>query len=212
VRRTGLLIASWGLATVLALVLGLQSVSAISNSVTNHRKASLSPASVKAALNRSTASATGSSSESTGSSESASSDESSTSRPLASASSSDGGGAGPTGPGAVDERSGNPPGESGQGDGVSSEGSSQEHNSSSSSPPASSPEDRTYQLVGGSVGVRFENGAAHLLWATPKTGFSVESSGPGSQVDVRFRSDSHQSRLRAFWENGPQQEIEESDR
>jgi cytoskeletal protein RodZ len=212
VRRTGLLIASWGLATVLALVLGLQSVSAISNSVTNHRKASLSPASVKAALNRSS-SASGSSSESTDSSASASSSESTSSRPPGNASSSsDDGGVGPTVPGVVDDHGGNPAADSSShGDGASSDSSSRELDSSGGSPPASSRQDRTYQLVGGSVGVHFENGAAHLLWATPATGFSVESRGHGSEVDVRFRSDSHESRLRAFWETGPQQEIEEDD-
>ena len=63
--------------------------------------------------------------------------------------------------------------------------------------------------MGGTVGVRFENGTARLLWATPKPGFEVDSSGSTDQVDVRFRSDSHESRLRAFWENGPQAEVEE---
>ncbi|MGH9043073.1 MAG: hypothetical protein ACRDZ3_22905 [Acidimicrobiia bacterium] len=74
------------------------------------------------------------------------------------------------------------------------------------------PEDRTYQLVGGTVGVRFENGGARLLWATPKPGFSVESSSGGDDVDVRFRSDDHESRLKAFWDNGPQSDVEERDR
>jgi cytoskeletal protein RodZ len=208
------LIAGWALATVLALLLGLQSVSAISNSVTNHRKASLSPASVKAALNRSTSSpSSSSSSESTESSDPASSSESTPPpAPASASSSSEDGGPASTGPGVVDEHS-NPPTENGsQGEGASSDSSAQEHDSSSSTSPAPAPEDRTYQLVGGSVGVHFENGAARLLWATPNTGFSVESSGPGSQVDVRFLSDSHESRLRAFWENGPGQEIEEDDR
>jgi hypothetical protein len=39
----------------------------------------------------------------------------------------------------------------------------------------------------------------------------VESKGSGSAVDVRFSSDSHESRLKAFWDNGPAQEIEEDD-
>ncbi|MEY2453234.1 MAG: hypothetical protein QOD92_2808 [Acidimicrobiaceae bacterium] len=71
------------------------------------------------------------------------------------------------------------------------------------------PEDRTYQLIGGTVGVRFENGEAHLLWATQNAGYSVESSGSSSNVDVRFESDSHESRLKAYWDNGPQAETEE---
>jgi hypothetical protein len=61
------------------------------------------------------------------------------------------------------------------------------------------------------VGVHFENGGARLLWATPKPGFRVDSSGSSDQVDVRFRSDDHESRLNAFWDNGPRSEVEERD-
>ena len=72
------------------------------------------------------------------------------------------------------------------------------------------PEERTYDLVGGMVAIRFENGAARLLWATPKPGFRVERRDDGSgQVDVRFESDDHESRLRAWWEDGPQAEVDE---
>ncbi|MEY2424147.1 MAG: hypothetical protein QOI95_4214 [Acidimicrobiaceae bacterium] len=87
--------------------------------------------------------------------------------------------------------------------------SSNDEASSSESIVVAAPEDRTYQLTGGSVGVRFENGEAHLLWATPNSGFSVDSSGSSSNVDVRFESDTHESRLKAFWNNGPQAETEE---
>lgn len=73
------------------------------------------------------------------------------------------------------------------------------------------PEDRTYQLVGGSVGVRFEDGEAHLLWAQPNAGYTVDSSGSSSNVDVRFSEidGDHESRLKAFWNGGPQAEVEE---
>jgi hypothetical protein len=81
----------------------------------------------------------------------------------------------------------------------------------STAPRAPAAEDRTYQLVGGTVGVRFENAGARLLWATPKPGFRVESSGSSDNVDVRFRRDDHESRLKAFWDNGPQSEVEERD-
>jgi hypothetical protein len=87
----------------------------------------------------------------------------------------------------------------------------QESSDSSTEPVVAAPEDRTYLLIGGIVGVRFENGEAHLLWATPNAGFSVDSSGSFSNVDVRFESDSHESRLKAFWSGGPQQEVEEKD-
>lgn len=197
VRRTGLLIAGWALATLLALILGLQGVSAISDSVTSHQKASLSPVSVRAALDRSTASS--SDGASSGESSSASSDSTAVASSSAASSASDdhGGQAESQAPPPPDDQS------SSSGDGTESHGSS----------ASAEPEDRTYQLVGGSVGVRFENGAAHLLWATPAAGFSVESNGGSSSVDVRFQSesDNHESRLKAFWNAGPQQEIEEKD-
>jgi len=204
VRRTGLLIAGWASASVLGLVLGLQSVSAISDSVTSHPKASLSPESVKAALDRSTAPSSDEASSNAASSDEVPSSEASTvastpasdaSSDVASTSADNHSGQIQSLPGAPDEQS------------SSSDEASESHGSST----PSAPQDRTYQLAGGSVGVRFENGAAHLLWATPNTGFSVDSNGDSSSVDVRFRSESHESRLKAYWDNGPQQEIEESD-
>src|SRR3954471_9132060 len=51
-RRNGLLVGGWGLATLLALILGLQGIQSVSNSVTDHRPAPLSPSSVRAALQR----------------------------------------------------------------------------------------------------------------------------------------------------------------
>jgi hypothetical protein len=69
-----------------------------------------------------------------------------------------------------------------------------------------------YQLVGGSVAVRFENGGATLLWAQANSddGFHTDRAEESDgTVDVRFESPTHESRLRAFWNNGPQQEIEE---
>ena len=69
-----------------------------------------------------------------------------------------------------------------------------------------------YQLEGGSVAVRFQDGAAHLLWATPNRdeGYTTDQAQEnGGTVDVRFRNGQHESRLRAYWDGGPQQEIEE---
>src|SRR4051812_43685152 len=69
-RRNGLLVGGWAMATLLALVLGLQGVRSVSNSVTTHRPPPLSPSSVRAALQRSStpASTTTVASASTGSS------------------------------------------------------------------------------------------------------------------------------------------------
>ena len=48
-------------------------------------------------------------------------------------------------------------------------------------------------------------GQITLNWATPKNGFQVETgtSNGGAQIEVRFRSDTHESRLEA-WDAGGQ--------
>ena len=53
-----------------------------------------------------------------------------------------------------------------------------------------------YRLQGGLVTVRYKGAATSLVGATPNSGYVVEvnDSGPG-KVDVRFRSDEHESRL-----------------
>ena len=86
-----------------------------------------------------------------------------------------------------------------------------EHNDTSPRPAPAAAEDRTDNLTGGSTAVRVEGGRARLLWATPKPGFRLESSGDSEEVDVRFSSESHESRLRASWDNGPQAEVEENE-
>jgi len=95
----------------------------------------------------------------------------------------------------------------------SSDGESGESSSSASGSQSSSPSvDRIYELRGGRVAVRFEDGAAHLLWATPNAddGYTIDQAEEnGGTVDVRFRSDDQESRLRAYWDNGPRDEIEE---
>jgi hypothetical protein len=93
---------------------------------------------------------------------------------------------------------------------TTSESNGEHHDTSPPSAPAQA-EDRTYNLTGGSAAVRFEGGRARLLWATPKPGFRLESSGDSEEVDVLFRSDNHESRLRASWDNGPQAEVEENE-
>jgi hypothetical protein len=177
-------------ATLLALVLGLQAVHTVSTSLTDRpARAALSPGSVKAALADTT----------TVPPDVVASD--GDSNASAAAASSGGGttnGGGTIGPGPAG------PSPSSEDEGGSS--------SSETIPAPAAPDDRTYQLVGGTVGVRFENGTAHLLYATPNPGFTTSTSGSSDHVDVRFESDSHESRLRAEWNNGPQATTEENDK
>lgn len=217
-RRNGLLIGGWALATLLALVLGLQGVQSVSNSVTDPRPAPLSPASVRAALQRtsSTTSSVPVRSDSelpeSGADSSRSADGSS--RTPSEVGGGDGGGqsSAPSAP-----VSGDGDGTDGSSSSVSSSDSRGSDGGLSSSEPSSSssssaPVQRTYQLVGGSVTIRFQNDAAYFVVATANNGFSVEHSQDGGTVDVRFESENHESRLRAYWDNGPQQEIQEEDR
>ena len=71
---------------------------------------------------------------------------------------------------------------------------------------------RSYNLIGGSAAVRFENGTVRLLWATPNDGFEVEvrDEDTTDEVEVEFTSEDHTSKLRAWWDDGPEDRVEES--
>ena len=82
-------------------------------------------------------------------------------------------------------------------------------------PPADDPDPgpvtEGYRLTGGTVTVRYRSGEAELVQASPNSGFVMEINDPGpGKVDVRFRSEDHESRLVALWRDGdPQPEREE---
>lgn len=78
------------------------------------------------------------------------------------------------------------------------------HPPSPSSRPATS--NRTFALIGGTANVGCSGSQVALNWATPSPGFEVEtgSSDGGAQVEVRFRSDGHESRLEASCSTGGQ--------
>lgn len=55
----------------------------------------------------------------------------------------------------------------------------------------------TYNAVGGTVVVKLDHGALSLVSATPAAGFTIDSSTSRSdRVEVRFRSNDHDSRIR----------------
>ncbi len=60
----------------------------------------------------------------------------------------------------------------------------------------------TYDLIGGTVVLAVGDGEINLFSATPRTGFRVdpEHSGP-KEVEVKFESDDHTSKLDAKWED-----------
>jgi hypothetical protein len=76
-------------------------------------------------------------------------------------------------------------------------------------PPVSA-STKTYNLVGGTVTLRFSPAGVTVLAAVPNAGFSVdisETHGTGARVELE-RED-HGSRVDAWWDAGPQDEVRE---
>lgn len=77
-------------------------------------------------------------------------------------------------------------------------------------PPAAAGETRTYTLVGGTASLRFSPSGVTVVFANPAQGFDVEIQPEhGNGVRVEFESESHESRLDAWWDGGPRDEVEE---
>jgi eukaryotic-like serine/threonine-protein kinase len=72
-------------------------------------------------------------------------------------------------------------------------------------PPTSQPttSTQTFSLIGGTVMVTCTGNAITLDSATPNAGFTIDKAeNEDGQVEVRFRSDSHESRLQVACQNG----------
>ena len=70
---------------------------------------------------------------------------------------------------------------------------------------------RTYNLVGGSTALRFDpSGTVTVVWANPNPGFRADlDDRDGGGVRVRFEGDSARSQVEAWWDDGPQDRVEE---
>lgn len=76
--------------------------------------------------------------------------------------------------------------------------------------PTAATTTRTYDLVGGTLTLRFTPGAVDVVVATPKAGFTVKTgSSHGNGVQVEFRADDHRSRVDGWWDAGPRDEVRE---
>ena len=75
--------------------------------------------------------------------------------------------------------------------------------------PPEQAETRTYNLVGGSVALRFAASGVTVLWANPNAGFEVDVEPEGNGVQVDFESESHRSRVEGWWDNGPVDRVRE---
>ena len=195
-RRWGLAF-GWLATTALAVALALAAVGAVSDSVTENRPKPLSAAAVSAALAAGTgpeAEAPTATTESSGPAPTSATTQPPTTRGTAPTPTTK-----PTAPNTTTASTAAVP--------------STTQTSVPGGGVAAPPEERTYEMVGGTVRVRFADGRAELLSATPRAGFRVSrNSGDPGDVRVTFRSDDHESRFRAWWENGPRDEIEEKAR
>lgn len=72
------------------------------------------------------------------------------------------------------------------------------------------PVTRTYTMVGGTAQIRFTATSVTIVYARPAAGFEIDDeSEDGTTVRVRFRSDTHESRLEAWWDGGPHDSVQE---
>ena len=79
-------------------------------------------------------------------------------------------------------------------------------------PAGAQPVTRSYDLVGGSATVRFSPSGVTVVVATPAPGFTVDvESAHDGGVRVEFEGEDHESRLDAWWDGGPQDEVSEDD-
>lgn len=71
-------------------------------------------------------------------------------------------------------------------------------------PPPATTNTQTFSLIGGTASVSCTGSQVTLNWATPKSGFQVETgtASGGAQIEVKFRSDTHESRLEAWCAGG----------
>lgn len=86
-------------------------------------------------------------------------------------------------------------------------------------PPAATPTTtasgvvKTYNLVGGSVTLRFDtsSGKVTVVWANPNPGYRAEvDDRSDGGVRVRFDGTSHRSELEAWWDGQPRDKVTES--
>lgn len=79
-------------------------------------------------------------------------------------------------------------------------------------PAAAQPVTRSYDLEGGTTTLQLTPTGVTVVVATPAPGFTVEISDSHSGGKrVEFESDDHRSRVDAWWDGGPQDEVREDD-
>lgn len=186
-RKTVPFLAAWFLAGLGAVALGSAGVSLVSRQVTDQRPAPLTPGQVEALVREEATATTAPSTTTT----TVTIPPPTTVVPATTAPSGPGGGTVATSP--PPTQAAPPP-------------------TTQAPPPPPAPTTKTYDLVGGTVTVRFSASGVTVLAATPKAGFSVEvSSAHSNGKRVEFENDDHRSRVDAWWDGGPREEVREED-
>jgi hypothetical protein len=77
-------------------------------------------------------------------------------------------------------------------------------------PPPPSASTKTYNLVGGTATLRFSAAGVTVLAAVPNAGFSVKvSAAHDNGARVEFEGADHRSRVDAWWDGAPRDEVRE---
>jgi hypothetical protein len=185
-RKTVPYVAAWFVAGVAAVALASAGVAAVGQQVTGSRPAPLSANEVRELAADGTSTTTTTTASPT------------TTAPRTATTTAPGagsGGSGPTGTGS----SGTPGG-----------GSPTTTPTTAPPPPPPAPTTRTYNLIGGTATLQFSSTGVKVLVAAPNAGFSVEvSETHGTGARVEFETDEHKSRVDAWWDDGPQDEVRE---
>lgn len=186
------------LAAAVALAVAWQGVGVVANQVTEDRPAALSAAEVRDRLEETTTSTTSTTSTTT----------SSSSAP-GEATTSTAGAAVPGTQGApTSVPSGGPAPTSTSPPATTATTAPADPGTTTTTAPAG--ETRTYNLVGGSVSLRFSPSGVTVVLANPNPGFDVsQQPEQGNGVKVEFRSDTHRSRVDGWWDGGPQDRVRE---
>ena len=176
--------AAWVLAAAGALAVAWQGVGLVTNQVTEDRPAPLSAAQVRDRLDEETSTTTSST--------------------VAGALGS------PTTTGATSPPTSAPAGRPGTTSPPATTATTAPAAAATSTTTAVPAETRTYNLVGGSVSLRFSPSGVTVVWANPNAGFDVEQEPEnGNGVQVEFRSETHRSRVDGWWDGGPQDRVRE---
>lgn len=203
VRKTVPYVAAWFVAGVAAVVLASAGVSMVSRQVTGSRPAPLSAEQVREEL----AADDDDPGAGTTTTTTAPAGPTTTTAPAGPTTTLD---SSPSTPGGVGSPATTPP--AGGSPGSGSPGAVAPTTTAAPPPPATAATTRTYNLVGGTATLRFTPDGVTVVVATPKAGFSVDvGDSDDGDARVEFESDEHRSRVDAWWDGGPQDEVREED-